>query len=72
MFCNPAALDHGVTIVAYGKDGSKPYWAIKNSWGAGWGESGYYRIIRGKGKCGLNRMVTTGIVAKKDEAAIFV
>jgi len=37
----------------------KKWWKIRNSWGSDWGEDGHYRIIRGKGACGLNQMVTT-------------
>merc|ERR1712070_692015 len=57
--CNPQALDHGVAIVGFGTDNGKDYWTIRNSWGSSWGEAGYIRMVRGKGKCGLNTDVTT-------------
>jgi len=50
-------LDHGVLVVGYGAEGSKQYWILKNSWGASWGEKGFFRILKtdktGPGICGL-------------------
>lgn len=62
FFCDPNALDHGVLIVGYGKQGNKPYWIIKNSWGPRWGRKGYYYIYRGDGSCGLNTMCSSATV----------
>jgi len=45
--------NHSVAIVGYGvnSDGRK-YWIIKNSWGEGWGDLGYAKLLRGNGPVG--------------------
>ena len=50
---DPKKMDHGVALVGFGTEKGKDYWIVRNSWGAGWGEHGYARIIRGKNACGL-------------------
>ncbi|KDP30486.1 hypothetical protein JCGZ_16165 [Jatropha curcas] len=65
LICGKKWINHGVLLVGYGAKGfsilrlsNKPYWIIKNSWGTQWGEEGYYRVCRGHGMCGMNRMVS--------------
>jgi C1A family cysteine protease len=44
---------HAVTIVGYGTQEGVPYWKFKNSWGSGWGDNGFQKILRGVGHCGF-------------------
>ena len=53
--CNPKAINHAVLAVGYNLENNPPYWKIMNSWGAEWGENGYFRIIANQGKCGLDQ-----------------
>ena len=38
-----------VLVVGFTND----YWLVKNSLGTSWGESGYFRIVRGENACGI-------------------
>ncbi|EER01717.1 cathepsin L, putative [Perkinsus marinus ATCC 50983] len=49
-------LDHGVLAVGYDLEAAEPYYLVKNSWGADWGEKGYIRIAiddTPEGLCGI-------------------
>jgi len=60
--CNPKQSDHCITLVGYGVENGTPYWLGKNSWGANWGENGFFRMYRGNGLCGIDREVTSAKV----------
>jgi len=47
--------NHAVLAVGYTDNA----WKIKNSWGSGYGESGYIRIAKGLGGCGASGIVTS-------------
>jgi len=42
-----AIIDHAVLMVGYGTDKGTNYWTVQNSWGSGWGETGFIRVKRG-------------------------
>lgn len=67
-------VNHGIVLVGYGKVKAsdrvrgkcKQYWIIRNSWGADWGEEGFFKLcMDGAGKkatpygtCLVNKFAT--------------
>jgi len=56
------SLDHCVQAVGYDTSGSTPFWSVRNSWGANWGESGYIRLQYGKDTCGMADEATSSCI----------
>ena len=55
-------INHAVLVVGYDDVNHPPYWIIKNSWGASWGENGYIRILKGNNTCLISTHPSTAIV----------
>lgn len=60
-----ADLDHAVLLVGWGRQSGKDYWIVKNSWGAAWGEAGYYKLKAGANKCGIADTVVHAVVGAR-------
>jgi len=56
------SLDHCVQLVGYDMTAATPFWSVRNSWGADWGESGYIRLQYGQNTCGVAQEVTSAVI----------
>lgn len=62
-------ITHSVLAVGYGQSASTEgkvvkYWRLQNSWGAGFGEDGHFRLLRTDSSteyCGTNKDPTVGV-----------
>ena len=52
---------HAVKIIGWGEENGVKYWIVANSWNPRWGESGYFRIVRGENECGVETGVQTAL-----------
>ncbi|CAN6204589.1 unnamed protein product [Urochloa humidicola] len=60
---SPMDVNHAVVAVGYGVENGVPYWLIKNSWGADWGDEGYFKMEMGKNMCGVATCASYPVVA---------
>lgn len=60
---SPMDVNHAVLAVGYGVENGIPYWLVKNSWGATWGDHGYFKIEMGKNMCGIATCASYPVVA---------
>jgi C1A family cysteine protease len=52
------SIDHCVQLVGYNAQANPPYWMVRNSWGTGWGQSGYIWLEMYKDTCAMAESVT--------------
>jgi cathepsin F/cysteine peptidase B len=55
------SIDHCVQLVGYDSTASVPFWIVRNSWGTGWGISGYIQLEMNKDTCAMSQEVTTAV-----------
>lgn len=51
---------HATLIVGYGEENGVKYWIMRNSYGTGWGQEGYFRLERGVDACRVESYASSG------------
>lgn len=60
-------VDHTVLLVGYGEKEGEAFWTLQNSWGANWGEAGFFRFLRGTDENGIESMAVAGDVVEDQQ-----
>ncbi|KAJ0980495.1 hypothetical protein J5N97_008750 [Dioscorea zingiberensis] len=58
---------HAVKLIGWGtSDDGVDYWLLANQWNRGWGDDGYFKIVRGRNECGIEEDVVAGLPSSKN------
>lgn len=51
---------HSVKMMGWGVENGTKYWLVANSWGTGFGEDGYFKVLRGENECYIEAFILGG------------
>jgi len=52
---------HAIRVLGWGEENGVKFWLCANSWNSDWGDSGFFKILRGSNHCGIEGEMVSGI-----------